>query len=160
MNKNLVYYPLDRKHYIYKDIMLSALYNDTVYDLIIDSNYNGCLLSDAPINEFSERNKKGYYETRVNLDDLSDIIRDRLYAEYKNRVFPVGYVAEGFAEIDLINEEPYVDVSDLDFKFSPFYHGGYLTIKKEEVSRLLADRKSILTEILDKKKEVIKGKTL
>ena len=154
MNKKFEIYPMDKKYYHYGDNMVTAMYNGITYEINIDIRNGSCLISENPINNQSVKIDNNWFETKVNLNDLDDIINDALYAEYKDTIFRVGMVSEEFSEIELISYGSYnIDVTSIGFKFNDFYRAYTLKAKKEDITKLLSIKTSTYKDILSMEEE-------
>ena len=159
MYKDFVPFSMDKKYRKYGDSMITAVYNGVEYELSIADKYkNGYLYSDKAVNDNSVEKRQGEFETKIDLTELDDIFSYRIYAEYKGRIYCAGYVSDEFAEIDLLNctlddsgQTSFYYTASPGFKFSSFYMTDTLTVSRNEISRLLAAKRSIFQDTLMKK---------
>lgn len=124
---------------------------------IYELNYNNGIeiISAEPISDQSYE-YYGLYYTKTNLDDFDDIIQETLYANYKEKIFPISYVSKNFEQFRLdgtkISSE---DAKKYEFVYDRDYGQYYLDVSINDIE-ILSKTTSILENL---KKNNLEKKT-
>lgn len=148
-SEELLNFPIEKIKSHFNSVIKLAVYNNVLYEFSFDENYNLDLISDNIVNQSSVAIEDNSYVTKVSLNDVSDIIENKLYAEYKDNIFPIGYVSNNFENIELLSSRrDDIDEAGLGFKFSPEYRTSFLSVKKSDITKFLCESRSVYNEMV------------
>lgn len=134
MNNEIKKFEMDKKYPIYSASMKFGIIGDKKYNMQIDNEYNLNLLTEDKISMSSIFTGK-YYITRVNIENLDDIVNEYLYVKYNNNLYKVLGVENGFSKFYLAGRGYgyFEDDKKLGFSYNDFFGAVMLEVSKEEV---------------------------
>lgn len=162
MEKKFFEFDATKKYFNYDINMLIAKYNNRFYECKVSQNtdYDMILFSDEKITENSIMNDNNTYETFVDFEELQDVISKEIYAVYNGKPFNIGYLYNGFDDIDLLSDNDLTfNYKEAGFTYSDFYNKLYLRVSGDKIEKFLYVPSSIYQLLLHcKENSLTRGK--
>lgn len=153
-------YSLEQLSYLWDKMrgssVVFAIYHGKEYKYHFGADYFHYLLSDERIND-NTIFEGGIYETKVEWQDIDDLVGYKLCAEYKGKVFEIHqvYREAETPEINLISMDSFAEA--FGFTYDRLFGMYTLRINVKEVTKILVEKRSFYQDRVQRVQELLRS---
>lgn len=153
-NQEIYNFNLDLPFGVHGENLLITNYNEHIGIVANILNEKYIILSTEMLNKTSVP-YYGAYLTEINMDELDNLYRCELYANYKGNMYKVGQVSKHLQDVELYARPDHISEDEaLGFEYNMNFRVTHKQVSKDEITGLYYSKTSIL------EKESRKGMSL